>query len=66
VVLIFLELVTSGLKIIKNGLRHLVDRHDRRNLSVFRVGLYLRERHLSNSSNFSLAFIPVYEKLSGS
>jgi hypothetical protein len=65
VVLIFLELVTSGSKIIKNGLRHLVDRHDRRDLSVFRIGLYMRDRHLSNSSQFSLAFIPVYDKLSG-
>ena len=59
VVLLFLELVTSGSKIIKTGLRHLVDRADRRDLSVFRIGLYMRERHLTNSSNFSLGFYPV-------
>jgi hypothetical protein len=59
VVLLYLELVTSGSKIIKNGLRRLVDRNDRRDLSIFRIGLYMRERHLSNSFNFSLAFFPV-------
>lgn len=59
VVLLFLELVTSGSKIIKNGLRHLVDRHDRRDLSIFRIGLYMRERHLANSMNFVLDFYPV-------
>jgi hypothetical protein len=66
VVLLFLELVTSGSKIIKNGLRRLVDRSDRRDLSIFRIGLYMRERHLANSNNFLLDFYPVYDKLSGS
>jgi hypothetical protein len=59
VVLLFLELVTSGSKIIKNGLRRLVDRHDRRDLSIFRIGLYMRERHLANSIYFALDFYPV-------
>ena len=59
VVLLFLELVTSGSKIIKNGLRHLVDRSDRRDLSIFRIGLYMRERHLANSVNFMFDFYPV-------
>jgi hypothetical protein len=59
VVLLFLELLTSGSKVIKAGLRHLVDRADRRDLSVFRIGLYIRERHLTNSSKFSLGFYPV-------
>jgi hypothetical protein len=59
VVLLFLELLASGSKIIKAGLRHLVDRADRRDLSVFRIGLYMRERHLTNSFNFSLDFYPV-------
>lgn len=66
VVLLFLELVTSGSKIIKNGLRRLVDRSDRRDLSLFRIGLFMRERHLANSNNFSLDFYPVFAKLSGS
>jgi hypothetical protein len=59
VVLLFLELVASGSKIIKNGLRRMVDRNDRRDLSVFRIGLYMRERHLANNSHFVLDFYPV-------
>jgi hypothetical protein len=59
VVLLFLELVASGSRIIKNGLRRLVDRSDRRDLSIFRIGLYMRERHLANSKNFSLDFYPL-------
>jgi hypothetical protein len=59
VVLLFLELVTSGSKIIKNGMRRLVDRPDRRDLSIFRIGLYMRERHLANSNNFVLDFYPI-------
>jgi len=59
VVLLFLELLSSGSKIIKNGLRRLVDRSDRRDLSIFRIGLYMRERHLANSVNFVLDFYPV-------
>jgi hypothetical protein len=59
VVLLFLELLTSGSKIIKNGLRRLVDRSDRRDLSIFRIGLYMRERHLANSATFVLDFYPL-------
>jgi hypothetical protein len=59
VVLLFLELITSGSKIIKNGMRRLVDRPDRRDLSLFRIGLYMRERHLANSNSFTLDFYPV-------
>ncbi len=59
VVLLFLELVASGSKIIKNGLRRLVDCSDRRDLSIFRIGLYMRERHLANSKNFMLDFYPL-------
>jgi hypothetical protein len=59
VVLLFLELLTYGSKIIKNGLRKLVDRSDRRDLSLFRIGLYMRERHLANSKSILLDFYPV-------
>lgn len=59
VVLLFLELVASGSKIIKNGLRKLVDRPDRCDLSIFRIGLYMRERHLTNSISFVLDFYPL-------
>jgi len=56
VVLFFFELVASGSKTIKNGLRKLVDRSDRRDLAIFRIGLYMRERHLANSKTFGLDF----------
>lgn len=59
VVLLYLELLTTGSKTVKAGLRHLVDRTDRRDLSYFRIGLYMRERHLANSQNYSLGFYPV-------
>ena len=59
VVLLFLELVASGSKIIKNGLRYLVDRADRRDLSLFRIGLYMRERYLANQKAFQLDLYPI-------
>lgn len=59
VVLIYLDLLTAGSKAIKNGQRHLVDRRERRDLSVFRIGLYMRERLLANAVPFSLALFPV-------
>jgi hypothetical protein len=58
VALLFLDLVASGSRAIKAGQRRLVDRNDRRDLSVFRIGLYLRERHLANSQVFVLCFLP--------
>lgn len=59
VVLLYLDLLISGVRAIKAGLRHLVDRKDRRDLSVFRIGLYLRERHLANDLSFSISFNPL-------
>jgi hypothetical protein len=59
VALLYLDLLTAGVTAIKNGLRRLVDRHDRRDLSVFRIGLYLRERHLANSLPFSIRLNPI-------
>jgi hypothetical protein len=59
VVLLYLDLVTAGAKAIKAGLRHWVDRSDRRDLSVFRIGFYLRERLIANSQRFQISFNPV-------
>jgi len=58
VALLYLELVVFGSRAIKAGLRYLVDRADRRDLSIFRIGLYLRERHLTNSTPFEISFYP--------
>ena len=46
-------------KIIKNGLRYLVDRADHRDLSLFRIGLYMRERYLANQKVFQLDLYPI-------
>ena len=59
VILLYVELLAFGSRVIKAGLRYLVDRVERRDLSIFRIGLYMRDRHLSNLSVFSLDFYPV-------
>lgn len=59
VVLLYVDLLTSGSKTVKAGLRHLIDRADRRDLSLFRIGLYRRDRHLANAQPFSIDFFPV-------
>ncbi|RPJ37040.1 MAG: IS4 family transposase [Chloroflexi bacterium] len=58
VMLLYLDLLVSGARAIKDGLRHLVDRADRRDLSLFRIGLYLRERLLANQQPFRIHFLP--------
>ncbi len=66
VVLIYLWLIFEGAKIIKQGDRRIVDRNDRRDLSLFQIGLRWMERQLLNSHSFSfLSFLPSAPKLSG-
>lgn len=48
VAFLYVWLVSSGTKTIHNGLRHLVDRKDRRDLSIFQIGLRFIERRLIN------------------
>ena len=55
VVLVYVDLIALGARAIKAGLRRLVDRADRRDLSIFRIGLYSRERHLTNSTRFEIS-----------
>jgi hypothetical protein len=59
VMLLYLDMLATGSKVIKNGLRKLVDRADRRDLSIFRIGLYMRDRCLSNDLTFSIHLLPV-------
>jgi hypothetical protein len=59
VMLLYLDLLTSGARAIKDGLRPLVDRADRRDLSLFRIGLYLRERCLTNGLPFVIRLYPL-------
>ena len=67
VALLYVWLVSTGARAIKNGQRHWVDRKDRRDLSIFRIGLRLTERRLINDLSISIPVCPVYGcKLSGS
>ena len=67
VALLYVWLVSTGAQTIKNGLRHWVDRKDRRDLSIFRIGLRWIERCLTNDLSFHIPMCPAYDcKLSGS
>jgi hypothetical protein len=65
VMLLYLDLLASGSHVIKNGLRHLVDRKDRRDLSLFRIGLYMRDRCLVNGQSFLIHLLPVLSQTVG-
>lgn len=66
VVLLYVWLISTGSKAIKNKQRRLVDRAERRDLSVFQIGLRLTERCLTNALPISIQLKPVYGyKLSG-
>jgi hypothetical protein len=56
VAILYVWLVSVGTKTIRSGLRHLVDRKDRRDLCIFQIGLRYIERCLNNdlSVQFSL------------
>jgi hypothetical protein len=67
VALLYVWLISTGARAIKNGHRHLVDRKDRRDLSVFQIGFRLVERRLTNALPILTPLCPVYGcKLSGS
>ncbi len=59
VTLLYVWFMTNGAKTIKAGLRYLVDRHDRSDLSIFQIGLRSIERCLSSS--LSLPFFISYQ-----
>ncbi len=60
VALLYVWLVAFGSKTIKQGLRHLIDRKNQRQLSIFRIGYDMLERCLSNGDTFSLRLIPYF------
>jgi hypothetical protein len=41
--------IATGVRTIRRGNRHLVDRNDRRDLSIFQIGLRINERRLTNA-----------------
>jgi hypothetical protein len=60
VVLLYLWLVVLGSRVIKNGLRSLVDRADRKDFSIFRIGYNMAERWLANVQPVSILFVPYF------
>jgi hypothetical protein len=58
--LIYVCSLAIGSKVIKNGKRHLVDRRDRRDYSIFRIGRNIVERFLTNGEDFNILFVPYF------
>lgn len=54
VAFLYVWLISVGSRTIRAGLRHFVDRKDRRDLSLFQIGLRLIDRLLLHSLPFSL------------
>lgn len=54
VVLLYVWLISVGGRTIHQGLRHLVDRNDRRDLSIFQIGLRFIQRRLTNALSVSV------------
>ena len=52
--LLYVWLISVGGRTIRDGLRHLVDRVDRRDLSIFQIGLRSIERKLTNALPFRI------------
>ena len=56
-VLLYVWLVAFGSQVSKAGLRRLVDRADRRDLSIFHIGCKMIDRCLTNSLSFATTFV---------
>jgi len=54
VVWLYVWLISVGTNAVHRGLRHLVDRHDRRDLSIFQIGFRFIQRRLSNALAISV------------
>jgi hypothetical protein len=60
VALLYVTLLAFGSQTIKNGLRSLIDRNDRRDLSIFRIGFDMLERMLANRLSCSIRPLPYF------
>jgi hypothetical protein len=65
VVLVYDWLMTSGARVVKRGLRSQVDRHDRRDLSIFQIGFRWIYRCLKNARPFVMQFTPISRQTVG-
>jgi hypothetical protein len=52
VAILYVWLVSIGTRTIRSGLRHLIDRSERRDLSIFQIGLRFTDRCLINALTF--------------
>jgi hypothetical protein len=59
VAFLYVWLLSAGSRTIRSGLRHFVDRKDRRDLSLFQIGLRFIDRCLLHSLPFSLPLWPL-------
>jgi hypothetical protein len=57
VVLLYVWLLAFGSQVIKSGQRYLVDRRDRRDHSLFRIGRNMAERLITNGENLNISFV---------
>lgn len=60
VALVYVWCLALGAKVIKAGQRHFVDRNDRRDLSIFRIGRDSLRRFLLNGHRFSIPYVPYF------
>lgn len=60
VALLYLWLLTQGSRAIKNGSRHLVDRHDRRDRSFFTIGCRFVKYCLHQNRHLNISLIPYF------
>jgi hypothetical protein len=56
--IVYVWLIALGSRIVKRGLRFIVDRRDRRDLSLFRIGWDWIERCLALGNHIPLSFTP--------
>lgn len=58
--MLYVTVLAFGSQTIKLGRRHFVDRHERRDLSLFPIGFDMLERCLSNGQSVSIRLIPYF------
>lgn len=57
---LYVWVFSFGTQTIKRGMRYLVDRSDRRDLSLFRIGYDMLERCLLNEDSISIRLVPYF------
>jgi hypothetical protein len=55
VALLYVWLISTGTRVVRDGLRYLVDRRKRRDLCIFQIGFRFIDRQLLNSLPFNIS-----------